>query len=110
MNDNAPSGGPTPGLFIPFIILAASVLVFLVWQISNVQSQRTGLGVAKAQVADAIQKREPQVAQAIEMKTRFEALGTDLLELSKTDEKAMAIVKKYNIQRALPAADAGSAK
>ncbi len=110
MNDNAPSSGPTPGLFIPFIILAASVLVFLVWQISNVQSQRTSLAKAKAEVAEAIQKREPQVAQAIEMKTRFEALGMDLLELSKTDEKAMAIVKKYNIQRALPPTDAGAGK
>ena len=57
-----------------------------------------------AQVADAIQKREPQVAQSIEVKNRLEALAIDLLELSKTDEKALAIVRKYDIQRALPAA------
>ena len=110
MNDTEHSSTASPGLFIPFVLLAASVLVYLIWQVANVQGQRSGVKAAKAQVADAIQKREPQVAQSIEVKNRLEALAIDLLELSKTDEKALAIVRKYDIQRALPAAvEAGKA-
>ena len=110
MNDTDNSPAPTPGIFIPFILLASSALLLLIWQISNIQSQRSTLATAKAEAARAIQQREPQVAQAIEMRTRFEALGMDLLDLSKTDTKAMAIVKKYDIQRSLPIPDAGNAK
>lgn len=106
MNDAEHPSRPGPGLFIPFVLLAASVLVYLVCQVANVQGQRTAVKAAKAQLADAIQKREPQVAQSIELKNRLEALAIDLLELSKTDEKALAIVRKYEIQRALPAAAA----
>ena len=105
MNDSDPSRAAAPGLFIPFLLLAASVLACLIWQISNIQSRRSGLATAKAQLAEAIQKREPQVAQSLEIKTRLQALSMDLLELSKTDEKALAVVKKYNIQQALPAAE-----
>ena len=110
MSDTDHSHAPAPGIFVPFILLASSALLLLIWQVSNLQSQRSSLAKAKAEAAQTIQKREQQVAQAIEMRTRFEALGMDLLELSKTDAKAMAIVKKYNIQRSLPAADSGSAK
>jgi hypothetical protein len=104
MSDSDPSTAPTRSLFVPFVILAASVAAYLVWQVFNVQTQRSGFKATKSKLAEAIQQREPQVTQSIEIKTRLEALAIDLLELSKTDEKAMAIVKKYEIQRALPAA------
>ena len=105
MNDGDPSRAPAPGLFIPFLLLAASVLALLLWQISSVQSRRTSLATGKAQLAEAIQKREPQVAQSLEIKTRLQALAMDLLELSQTNERALAVVKKYNIQQALPATE-----
>lgn len=104
MNDSDPSSTPARGLFLPFLLLALSVLLLVVWQIASVASQRSGLKTAKAQLADAIQKREPQVAQSVEIKNRLQALSTDLLELSKIDERALAIVKKYQIDQALPAA------
>ena len=104
MNDDAPSNAPARDLFIPFVTLAASVLAYLVWQVSNVRIERSGIQANKSKLAEAIQKREPQVTQSVEIKTRLEALAIDLLELSKTDEKAMAIVKKFDIQRAIPAA------
>ena len=107
MNEGEHSSVPVRSLFIPFVLLAASVMLFLVWQVANVAAQRSGVKAAKTQLAEAIQKREPQVAQSIEIKTRFEALTIDLLELSKTNEKALAIVKKYNVQQALSAAGAG---
>lgn len=108
MSDGDPHPSPAPGLFVPFVILAASILTYLVWQVSNVQAQRSGLQVNKSKLAEAIQQREPQVAQSVELKTRLEALAIDLLELAKTDEKAMVIVKKFDIQRALPAAAAAA--
>ena len=94
----------TSPLFLPFILLAASVLLSLVWQIATVQAQRSNFKTTKAQLAETIQKREPQVAQATEIKNGLEALANDLLELSKTNPNAAAIVKKYNIQRNLEAA------
>ena len=110
MSDGEHTRVPAHGLFIPFILLAASVLIFLAWQVANVAAQRSGVKNAKTQLAEAIQKREPQVAQSIEIKARFEALAIDLVELSKTNEKALAIVKKYDISRALAAAAAESGK
>ncbi len=91
-------------LFIPFILLAVSLLLFLIWQIGSVQSQRAGFKTTKAQLAEAIQKREPQAAQATEIKARLEGFANDLLEIAKTDQNAAAVVKKYDIQRNLTAA------
>ena len=98
----------TPGLFIPFILLAAAVLFSLLWQILTIQSQYAGSKAMKAQLADAIQKRAPQVAQAVEIKNRLEALAIDLLQLAKTDPTAQAIVKRHGIERALPASVTGA--
>lgn len=101
-----PSNGETrtPPLFIPFILLAVGLLLSLVWQIANVQAQRSTFQTTKAQLTEAIEKREPQGAQAIEIKARFEALAIDLLELANTNPNAKAIVQKYEIERNLSAA------
>ena len=63
----------------------------------------------KVQLAEAIKQREPQVAQATEIKSGLEALANDLLELAKTNPAAAAIVKKYDIQRNLSAAGSAPA-
>ena len=102
MNDDAPPRSETPGLFIPFILLAASVLLFLIWQVTNVQSQRSGLETARMQIVEAIRAREPQVEESIQINNRFEAFAIDLLELARTNENAQAIVKRHDIQRAAP--------
>ena len=86
-------------LTLPFILLATGVLFSLVWQIASIQAQRGTFQTTKVQLVEAIQKREPQIAQATEIRSRFEALANDLLELAKTNANAAAIVKKYNIQR-----------
>ena len=96
----------TSPLFIPFILLAVSVLFSLLWQIASVWAQRSTFLTTKTQLAEAIQKREPQAAQAAEIKTRLEALANDLLDLAKTNSNAEAIVKKFEIQRNLSAAGA----
>lgn len=110
MTDDHSAPRATPGLFIPFVLLAVGLIFSLLWQIAGIQAQRSAFVATKAQLADAIQKREPQVAQAIEIKNRLEALAIDLLELSKTDQTAQTIVKKHGIERALPAAAAEPGK
>ena len=102
MNDEEPPRPETTGLFIPFILLAVSVLLFLIWQVANVQSQRSGLKTMKMQMEEAIRAREPQVEQAIQINNRFEAFAIDLLELARTNENAQAVVKRHDIQRAAP--------
>lgn len=96
--EDAPGAQSSP-LFLPFMLLGASVLFSLIWQIANVQAQRSTIKTTKVQLGDAIVKCGPQVSQAGEIKARLEALGNDLLELAKTNPKAAAIVKKYGIER-----------
>jgi len=74
------------------------------WQISNIHTQGANMVEVKAQMADAIVKREELVKQSGELQKKLQALVVDLLELAKNDEKAQAIVKKFNIQQTAPAA------
>lgn len=107
MDDSDSTRGRHSPLFLPFIFLSVGVLFSLIWQIATLQAQRGTFQMTKAQLAEAIQKREPQVAQAAEIKTRLEALASDLIELAKSNPNAAAIVKKYDIQRNLNAAGDG---
>ena len=107
MNEDDSRRRRAPGLFIPFVLLAVAVLFIMLWLNLSVFSQRSGFQGAKAQLAEAIEKRAPQVTQAAEFKNRLEALAIELLELARTDPTAEAIVKKNGIERALPAQAAG---
>lgn len=98
----------TAQLLLPLILLAIGVLFSLLWQITALQAQRSAFKTSKAQLIETIKVREPQVAQAAEIKTRLEALANDLLEIAKTNPSADAIVKKYDIQRNFSAAKAAS--
>ncbi len=91
---------------IPILVLGASLLVILIWQIANIRSQSTSMAEAKKQFADAIEKREVAVKQSVDLQGKLQALAMDLIELGKTDEKAKAIVAKYNIQQTIPPAAA----
>ena len=106
MDDSDSHHHRVSSLTLPFILLATGVLFSLIWQVATLQAQRSTFKTTKTQLVEAIQKREPQVAQAAEIKSRLEALANDLLELAKTNSNAAAIVKKYDIQRNLNAAKA----
>lgn len=108
MDDNDSSRLRSAQLLLPFILLAVGVLFSLIWQITALQSQRSAFKATKAQLAETIQQREPQAAQATEIKNRLEVLANDLLELASTNATAEAIVKKYDIQKNLNAAKAAS--
>ena len=108
MDDNDSQRLRSAQLLLPFILLAVGVLFSLLWQITALQSQRNAFKATKAQLVETIQKREPQAAQATEIKNRLEALANDLLDLANTNATAEAIVKKYDIQKNLNAAKAVS--
>ena len=108
MDDNDSQRLRSAQLLLPFILLAVGVLFSLLWQITALQAQRSAFKTTKAQLAETIQKREPQAVQATEIKNRLEALANDLLDLANTNATAEAIVKKYDIQKNLNAAKAVS--
>ena len=91
-------------LFIPFILLAASLLLLLTWQLYLTKLQYSGLKGTRIQLAETLKQREPQAAQGVEIQNRLKALAIDILHLAKTDKAAEAIARKYSFQQAIPAA------
>ena len=81
--------------------------MLMVWQVVNVSSQAKDLKVAKTQLVDTLQQRDPQAQQAMQMQNQLRALTLDVLKLAETDPKAQALVKKYNIPPEAPAPEAG---
>ena len=92
--------------FIPLTLLAVSLLIVFIWQLSNISSQRTAL-------QNLIQNQQQAVQQSRQVQAGLEKLVTDLLDLSQNgDEDAKAIVAKYGIARqgGAPAVSATPAK
>jgi len=84
----------TTGRFTPFwplCLMAASLAVFLGWQVFMAVRQY----IALQRVADQQTLLTGQAAQA---ETKLQAMTMDLLELAKTDADAKAIVVKYKIK------------
>jgi hypothetical protein len=80
---------PTP--FWPLCLLALSFLAFLGWQATTAAQQYIGL----VRLADQQTVLAGQAAQA---ESKLQAMMMDLLELSRTDADARAIVGKYGIK------------
>jgi uncharacterized protein YhaN len=69
------------------------------WQANNLDSQILGLTESEARFSELIKQRETVVQQSQQVQSQYTNLLADLLELSKTDADANAVVQKYNIQR-----------
>ncbi len=66
----------------------------------NAAAQRlTATKTAEVQADDAIQKREEQIKTLTETESKYAALLTELIDLSKTDADARAITQKWKIQQ-----------
>jgi len=79
--------------FIPLTLLAVSLLIVFIWQLSNISSQRVAL-------QNLIQSQQQAVQQSRQVQAGLEKLVNDLLDLSQSgDEDAKAIVTKYGIAR-----------
>jgi hypothetical protein len=95
------NGGFTLDLFVPFVLLAVSFIVLLVWQVKMA-------GDSKKQLEDAITRQEPADNQSNQVQAGVSKLLTDLLAAAQTDDGAKAIVTKYKIQQAGSPAPASS--
>ena len=69
-------------------------------QLSMLAERSTAAKNAKKQVEDLLQQREEQIKRAGETETKYAALLSELLELSKTDPDAQQITQKWKIQGA----------
>ncbi len=106
-----------PGLFanmaLPFTIAMLAFGVFLYaqitnlgqnarsmeWQAANLARQIEALGQNEQSLAALVQQREALVQQSNQIQSRYNDLLTDIIELSKTDSDARAVVQKYGIQQ-----------
>jgi len=77
--------------FWPLCLMAVSLVCFLGWQVTTAAQQYIGL----VRIAD---QQAIQAGQAAQAESKLQAMMMDLLELSRTDADAQAIVGKYGIK------------
>lgn len=87
--------------FWPLVMVASSIIVILGWNLVMALQQRSDAARVHVQ-------QEVLAAQATQAEARLKAMMDDLLELSKTDPEAVAIVKKYGIKYNPPAQGAAA--
>jgi hypothetical protein len=81
--------------FIPFVLLAISLIALLSWQLwTGSQARLSGQRLREQQVR--------LVEESKKMQHGLELLARDLVTLSQTDEDARALVTKYHISFASP--------
>jgi hypothetical protein len=96
MEPEVRSGFPMDA-FIPLVLLCASFIILLAWQVKMSSTQ-------KDLFENAITRQEPAVNQSQQVQASVTKLVTDLLEAAQTDDTAKAIVTKYKIQQNAPPA------
>jgi flagellar biosynthesis/type III secretory pathway M-ring protein FliF/YscJ len=101
---------------IPVTLLALAIAVFFAsqigaatrsietmnWQKDNSEKQIKQLEDGEKQLTELVEKRKELVGQSQKVQEQYTALLKDVLDLSKTDNDAAEVVKKYNIQQAAP--------
>jgi flagellar biosynthesis/type III secretory pathway M-ring protein FliF/YscJ len=102
---------------IPVTMLALAIAVFFAsqigaatrsldtmnWQGENYDKQFKQLEESEKQLIELVKQREELVGQSKKVQEQYTALLKDVLELSKTDNDAAEVVKKWNIQQGAPA-------
>jgi hypothetical protein len=87
--------------FIPLVLVCASILVVLGWELVVAGQMRSN--------ARSLRDQQTQmVEQSRKVQGSVEKLARDLIELAKTDDDAKALVTKYAISVAAPPAPAAS--
>lgn len=95
-----PTGARRFDAFIPLLLLALSLAIVFIWQLTNLSSQRSIF-------QSTITRQEELVKQSKTVQGTLEKLVIDLLELARSgDTDAQAVVQKYNIQQQAPPAAA----
>lgn len=81
--------------FLPVLLLGLSVLLFFVFQISQLAAQRGA-------IETTIGRQDQVVKQSRQIQDMLKGVALDLLNVAKSDDNAKAIVAKYNIQQQPP--------
>jgi len=97
------------GSFLSTALIATSLLVFFIWQLTTMTGQRTALNTARQQLEESFKNSTPQHEQMIKQSEAVQAklgkLANDLLTLANDgDPDAMAIIKKHGISKPAPTA------
>src|SRR2546430_7246068 len=88
--DAGSPASPRYNSFLPLVVLALSLIVILSWElIVASQLRRNGKELREQQTK--------MVEQSRNIQTGLEKLARDLIDVSKTDDDAKAIVAKYAI-------------
>lgn len=86
-----PNPAPSCGrLFTAFLLLAASIMITLGWNLFLVVKEHQAANALTAQM-------NLTLVQAMQTEEKFKVLVADLIELAKTDLDAETIVKRYHI-------------
>lgn len=84
--------------FLPLFLIATALIMVLSWNLVIAWKQKTN--------GDRItMQQEIQLSQAVQAETKLQTIMADLLELSKTDADASAIVKRYKIAISEPSGE-----
>lgn len=76
--------------FLPVVLIAVGIITLLSWNLLLAINQHSaGVRISAQQ--------ELQMTQAAQTEQKLKAMMSDLLELSKTDKDADAIIKRYKI-------------
>lgn len=81
--------------FLPLLLLSLSLLSLLIWQLTNLSSQRSNLQAT-------LQRQTEYVLQSRQVQSNLQKIAVDLIELAKTDAGAKAVVDKYGIRQQNP--------
>ena len=94
-------------IFLPVILIAASVLIFFIWQLTTFSSQRSAFNKSLQQLDESFKNSTPQHEQLIKqsqaVQSKLEKIAIGLLDLAKDgDPDAKAIIEKYKISKQAP--------
>ena len=112
---NQESNSCCSGIFLPVSLLAASLLVFFIWQLTMLTSQHSALGLSLQQLEESFKNNTPQHEQMIKqsqaVQAKLEKIANGLLKLAEDgDPDAKALIAKFKISRSAPAASPAPAK
>ena len=88
--------------FLPLLLLSLSLLSLLIWQLTNLSSQRSNLQAT-------LQRQTEYVLQSRQVQSSLQKIAVELIELAKTDAAAKAVVDKYGIRQQSPSGIPGGA-
>ena len=95
------------GIFLTVTLIAVSLLIFLIWQLTVLSGQRNSFILSRLQLDQSLTINTPQheqmIKQAHEVQSKLEKIANELLNLADDgDPDAKALVAKFKISKVSP--------